>query len=95
MEQDCCKESCDSGKPNYSAIYGCDMTGMMVALADSAWEEMMKEKMKAILEKKIGEKMSRVADVSVKASLDYWENEMAGKAKVHAAREGLGKAFMY
>ncbi len=73
---------------------GCEMTDMMMCLADEAWKQLMIEKMKAEFEKARGEKMSRVAAASIEASIAKWEHKMAGKQKCQQAKESLKAAFM-
>lgn len=73
---------------------GCEMTDMMMCLANDAWADLMKEKMKAELEKARGAKMNKVAAAAVQASITYWEHKMAGKMKCHEAKESMKQAFM-
>ncbi len=72
---------------------GCEMTDMVMAIADKAWAELMKEKMKAELEKKRGAQMSKVAAAAVDASVAYWSAKMEGKSKREQHKDALRKAF--
>lgn len=86
---ECNEGSCESQEGGC-----CEMSAMLMKLADEAWGELMKEKMKKAIEKERGEKMNKVAAVSVQASLAYWEHKMQGKAQCHEFSENLKKAFM-
>ncbi len=70
------------------------MDRMMMELAEHAWEELMIEKMKALLETSNGERMDRVARVSVEAANAYWNHKMEKKARHHEHSEKLKRAFM-
>ena len=62
-------------------------------LANNAWEELMKEKMKAAYEKAIGERMNKVAQVGIEASIAYWSNKMKEKSSWDEFEEKLRKAM--
>jgi len=51
----------------------------MLHAADCAWHGLMKDKMKAVLEKERGDKMNKVAELSVQASIEFWTKKMAGE----------------
>ena len=85
------KGKCEDGKTESS---GCDVTDEVMGLADEAWEELMKEKMKAELEKAVGSRMNAIAAAGVAASMEYWESVMQNKAKCEEHKEKIRKAFM-
>lgn len=51
---------------------------MMLSLADAAWAELMKEKIKILFEKERGSNMDKVAEVATKASMEFWAKKMSG-----------------
>ncbi|MDB2414143.1 hypothetical protein N9W34_00050 [Rickettsiales bacterium] len=70
----------------------CTMAEDILGLAKCAKHELLKEKMKIILEKKMGKKLDKVAEVTVDAMLAYMTNIAAEKeacrdyeTKLHAA----------
>ena len=67
---------------------------MIMGLANEAWTELMKEKMKHAYEKATGDKMNKIAQVGVDACLAYWNNEMKDKAAFAEFEEKLKKAMM-
>jgi len=91
-ENQCNTES--SCQDNTKCSSGCEMTDMLMKLADNSWEELMKEKMKKVLETKIGKRMDKTAGVIVQASLDYWQHKMQGKAKCEEHKQKIKAAFM-
>ena len=94
MTQECNEGSCNEGSKCGSQSTGCEMTDMMLNLADEAWKQLMMEKMKAEFEKQRGEKMTRVAAASIEASIAKWEHKMSGKMKCQEAKDKLKAAFM-
>ena len=88
--QNCCEDTCNTKKPTS----GCEMTDMIMHIADHAWAELMKEKMKKEFEKQMGDKMNKVAIASVNASIEYHTHEMEGKIKCEEHKNKLKQAFM-
>ena len=85
---DCCSgSSCNKSS-------GCEMTDMLMHIADSAWAELMKDKMKKLFETHRGKNMDKLAKASVEASLAYWEHKMKGKMACHENKEKLKQAMM-
>lgn len=72
----------------------CEMSKMIFDLANDAWAELMKEKMKAHYEKAIGTRMDKVALVGVEGAIAYWEAQMSNKAKCAEFQDKLKKVFM-
>ena len=93
-EKQCCSEESCSAESCCEESTGCEMTDMMLKLADEAWSELMKEKMKAAFESERGEKMDAVAKAVVNASIGKWEYKMLGKAKCNEHKEKIKQAFM-
>ncbi|MFH1094693.1 MAG: hypothetical protein V1728_00570 [Candidatus Micrarchaeota archaeon] len=72
---------------------GCEMTDEMMELADEAWSCLMKEKMKAYLEKMDGKKMDTIAQAAVEVSKAHWGGKMKMKADMREAMEKLRMAM--
>ena len=80
----------------------CDMTSGLLCIADKAWEELMKDKLKHEWEKHRGETMDKVAEVVIQHSMKLWKHRMSSQdmkanlpnEEVDAFKEELGKAFM-
>ena len=88
--QSCCQDT----SSNQKATSGCEMTDMIMHIADKAWEELMKEKMKKELEKQIGERMNKVAVAGATASIAYHTHLMEAKMKCEEHKTKLKQAFM-
>jgi hypothetical protein len=65
----------------------------MMALAFSAGEELLKEKMKENLEKKAGERLDRVADVLVDAMIEKYRKVRECRKEEEELRQQLEEAF--
>ncbi len=59
-----------------------EKTAKLTLLAEAAHSELLKQKMKAAFEAKIGKKMDKVADLAVDAALTLMKGRMAQK-KAH------------
>ncbi len=71
------KNSCETNTPKQSDC--CTFAEDMICLAKQAKKELLKEKMKAVYEAKIGAKMDNVAEVAVNAALECMQHQLAGK----------------
>ena len=102
-----CKENCEEkccsaeGKSCCCSEKGCDCGGehsehatMIMQLANEAWTELLKEKMKSAFEKALGDKLNKVAQVGVEASTGYWQNKMKVGIACAEFEEKLKKAMM-
>ena len=68
------------------------MTDEMMDLADEAWACLMKEKMKAHMEKVKGKKMDALAQAAVEATIAYWEGKKKLKAEKMKFKSSLAEA---
>ena len=65
----------------------------MMDLTKCAKKELLKEKIKANLEKKIGPKLDKIADLLVNAMLDEYKSSMEGKARNAALGNNIREVF--
>ena len=94
-EESCCTEkSCSESSCGSDSGGDENPTGMMMKLAEDAWSDLMKEKIKAVYEKQTGAMMNKVAQAAAEASIAYWTHKMEGEAKCHEHQEKIMKAFM-
>ena len=82
--QECCTESCGDEKSH---------SDMIMQLANEAWAELMKEKMKSAYEEAVGDRMNKVAKIGVEACMGYWQNKMRSEAASAEFEEKLAKAM--
>lgn len=88
------KGYCDSGvkKPMQSSGE-CTIAEDLLCLAKQAKHELIKEKMKKVLEAKIGKKLDKVAEVAVDAALACIQHQMAAKEGCDDYKAKLKAAF--
>ena len=71
-----------------------DMPTMMMYMAQDAWAELMKEKMKAAFDAKRGDKMEAAAQLAVDHSITCWNAKMQGKEVEPEKHQEYGKKLM-
>ena len=59
----------------------CDMPSKLLGLADEAWHELVKEKIKANIEECCGEKLDELAKLVAEANAYKWKHVIEGKKK--------------
>lgn len=74
-------------------VPSCDMTDMMLGLANQALEELMMKKMKAEWEKLRGKNMEKMAVTSVEASMVYWKHKMEGMYQCEESKQKMQQSF--
>ena len=94
QEEDCCGEErhecCEESECQGSHYNSGDlMIDGVLEIADEAWAELMKEKMKKHFEATMGKKMDEMAKAAVEASLIFWKNKMKGSDELKAAYKKL------
>ena len=72
---------CDttSTSPNNKKEGGCDAIRHMEKLANQAWDELFKEKIKKHYEENIGKKMDDNARIVAEQAIHVWKNKMANR----------------
>lgn len=77
------KNSCHDAKSQDCSTGGkeqeCNLHEKLLCLADEAWKEVLKEKIKAEIEKTSGEKLSKLAKVVAEANGRKWQFMIQGK----------------
>ncbi len=85
-DKGCSKKSkCDKG--------GGHKISKMMDLTRSAKKELLKEKIKANLEKKMGSKLDKIADLLVDAMLEEYKSSMEGKAQRSVLEKNIREVF--
>ena len=85
----CSNESCCSYKDEME-----DKSKMMMDMANEAWHELMKDKIKSAYEKLIGEKMNKTAHVCAEMCIAYWGNKMKEEMTSAEFEDKIRKAMM-
>ena len=91
------EKSCETEK-SCSPVSGqqeehCTMAKDIFSLVKCAKHELLREKMKKLLEAKIGKKLDKVAEVAVNAVLACMQHKMAAKQACDQYEENLMEAF--
>lgn len=68
---------------------GCQMTDRMLVMADEAWFELLKDKMKADLQKSCGDKLTKLAGFVTAANNERWSAMINGKAQCERFKSEL------
>jgi hypothetical protein len=71
----------------------CNFHEKLLALADDAWMELLKDKIKAEIEKSSGQHMDNIAKLVADANCARWGNMIQAKVKCNEFKESL-KALM-
>ncbi|MHC4140157.1 MAG: hypothetical protein ACYSR1_09970 [Planctomycetota bacterium] len=79
------RDNCNKG--------GCNKIDELLNLTRCAKKELLKEKIKANLDKKIGTKLDKVADLLVEAMLDEYRSAMQGKARKSELQNKIRNVF--
>ncbi len=84
MSNECTNESCDTTKQNTNCGSNeecCDLPEKLIGLADEAWFEVLKDKVKKEIESSCGETLDKLAQVVAQANSDRWAHKIQGKVK--------------
>jgi len=83
-EKDCGAEKCGSPECEKECSGACDdgMTQAILSVANEAWAEVLKEKMKKEYEKTMGAEMQALAEVGAKAFTELMQGKTSAKAEL-------------
>lgn len=93
-EDSCCGGSCgcESKESGHEYDSGSEMMDTLLNVADSAWMNLIAEKMKHHWEKHMGAQMDKIAKAAVEASATHHMGKMKSKADMEEALERLREA---
>ena len=95
-EQHCkCGEHCQCGdKPRQEQHEEhCHCEEKFMKVADEAWMELLKEKIKAEIEKKQGDSLEKLAEIITKANSEKWRHKITIKSKCEEYKNNLKDFF--
>jgi hypothetical protein len=82
MSNACDATNADCSEPKAAASAECcDMPEKLLCLADEAWREVLKEKIKAEIEKTSGAKLGALAKLAAETNHRRWSHLIQGKQK--------------
>lgn len=71
----------------------CDMPEKLLALADEAWHELLKEKIKAEISKTCADSMDKLAKLVAETDKAKWAHMIKGKVKCNEYRDKVKAIF--
>lgn len=82
MSQHCSNDSCSTENAKCESTQECcDMPEKLIALADEAWFEVVKDKIKKEIEMSCGEKLDKLAKIVASANGERWSHKIQAKVK--------------
>ena len=82
---ECCEPKeqmcCSTEKCRCKCKCECPMPGKLLCLADQAWMELVKEKIKAEIDAKCGAELKNLAEIVSQANCEKWHAMVAGKQR--------------
>jgi len=73
---------------------GCEMTDRLIALADEAWYELLKDKMKEQIQNSCGDKLDKLAEFLSNSNNERWTHMISGKAKCEQFKQDLAQMMV-
>jgi len=71
----------------------CHCEEKFLKLADEAWKEVLKEKIKAEIEKKQGDSLEKLAEIIAKTNTEKWKHQITIKSKCEEYKNTLKEFF--
>jgi len=71
----------------------CDMPEKLLALADEAWHELLKDKIKAEIAKSCAEGMDKLAKLVAETNKAKWTHTIKGKVKCEEYKDKIKELF--
>ena len=98
MSNECSNDSCCS-TTQVSSNCGsdqdcCDMPEKLLGLADEAWYEVVKDKIKSEIESSCGEKLDKLAKIVASANSGRWAHQIQGKVKCEEFKSSIKELFV-
>lgn len=72
---------------------GCLCEEKFLMLADEAWKEYLKDRIKAKIAEKKGQHIEELAEIVAKANGERWKHKIMAKMKCHEFKENIKKLF--
>lgn len=88
-----CGCGCGSHHHHHNDSEGCKCTEKFLEIADEAWREILKDKIKSKILSHKGDHMDKLAEMIAKANGERWKNKISAKTKSNEFKEGLKEFF--
>ena len=90
---DVSKEACAEGAAHSTGAECCDIPEKLLCLADEAWREVLKEKIKQEIEKSAGPKLGTLAKLVAETNHRRWAHLIQGKQKCDEYKQQVKAAL--
>ncbi|MEI7475240.1 MAG: hypothetical protein WCK67_10745 [bacterium] len=88
------KEECKGYHGEQEEKYECSCSEKFQMIAKEAWKELLKDKIKAEIERTKGPHIEKLAELVTKASSEQWEHKMSAMMKHEEYKENLKDFFL-
>lgn len=88
-----CGCGCGSDSHHHHSEGGCNCAEKFLEIADEAWKEVLKERIKAKILTHKGEHIEKLAEMVAKANGEKWKNKIAAKTNCNEFKENLKQYF--
>ena len=88
-----CGCGCGSQHHHHDNEEGCNCTEKFLEIADEAWREVLKEKIKSKIHEHKGEHLDKLAEMIAKANGAKWKNKISAKTNCNEFKENLKNFF--
>lgn len=88
-----CGCGCGCGARTHNSEEGCNCAEKFLYLADEAWKEVLKDKIKAKIIAKKGDHMEKLAEIIAIANGEKWKHKISAKTKSHDFKDKLKDYF--
>lgn len=96
MSQQCTNDSCCTTTDNVNCDTGdecCDLPEKLIGLADEAWFEVVREKIKKEIEATCGDKLDELAKIVANTNNARWTHKIQGKVKCEEYKNSIRDLF--
>jgi len=88
-----CGCGCGSHHHHHDEEGGCHCAEKFLAIADEAWVEVLKDKIKSKILTHKGEHMEKLAEMIATANGEKWKNKISAKMKCNQFKDNLKEFF--
>jgi len=88
-----CGSGCRCGEHHHHHEDGCNCAETFLTIADEAWAEVLKDKIKEQIIAHKGEHMEKLAEMIAKANGEKWKHKIASKMKCGKFKDDLKDFF--
>ncbi len=91
---DASKEECHEGAGQSASSECCEIPEKLLCLADEAWRELLKDKIKQEIQKTAGPKLDSLAKLVAETNHRRWTHQIQGKIKCDEYKQQVKDALI-